>query len=139
MNGSRYYEFAPLTKVDPSRSVVNFHISIGTETGSGSPISGKAPSCANASPNSSRDANWSSRNAPCGTLAGDGLRCEGAPYVLGRLLVRLQWEYSPFHPQSPQPPELAEEHCRGARGLSEAEKEELKEIRGHSPPLAPKQ
>jgi hypothetical protein len=52
--------------------------------------------------------------------------------------------FSPFGAQSPQLPELAkafldEEHCPGARQLTDAEKAKLKAIRDRSPPPAPKQ
>src|SRR5262249_4513765 len=68
-----------------------------------------------------------------------GCAAEGAPYVLRRLLDRL--EGTPFGAQSPQVPELAkafldEEHCPGARQLTDAEKARLKAIRDRSPPPA---
>jgi len=83
-----------------------------------------------------------------------GCAAEGAPYVLRGLLFRLGStilpsylvgsESVPFRSQSPQKPALAkafldEEHCLGARGLTEAEKAKLREIRDRSPPPATKQ
>jgi Pentapeptide repeats (8 copies) len=69
-----------------------------------------------------------------------GCATEGAPYVLPRLLLRLE---SSFAPSGPQLPELAkafldEEHCPGAHGLSDTDKAKLKEIRDRSPPPASK-
>jgi hypothetical protein len=73
-----------------------------------------------------------------------GCAAEGAPYVIGRLLDHLGSPFSPFSAQSPQVPALAaafldEEHCPGARGLTEAEKAKLNAIRDRSPPPVPKQ
>jgi hypothetical protein len=72
-----------------------------------------------------------------------GYVAEGAPYVLRGLLGRLEIGSAlpPFSAQSPQPSVLAaafldEEHCPGARGLTDAEKAKLEELRDRSPPPA---
>ncbi len=73
-----------------------------------------------------------------------GCAAEGAPYVVRGVLVRLGGVGRPFDEQSPQPSALAaafldEEHCPGARGLTEVEKAKLKAIRDRSRPPAVKQ
>jgi hypothetical protein len=73
-----------------------------------------------------------------------GCVAEDAPYMIRALLVQMELDSSPFDEQSPQPPKLAltfldEEHCPGARGLTDAEKAKLKAIRDRSRPPAPKQ
>jgi hypothetical protein len=68
-----------------------------------------------------------------------GCVAEDAPYMIRGLLVQLGYWPSPFDEQSPQLPELAkafEEHCPGARGLTDAEKATLKEIRDRTPPVS---
>ena len=70
-----------------------------------------------------------------------GCDAEDAPYMIRALLHQLSLDLSPFDEQSPEPPKLAltfldEEHCPGARGLTDAERVELKRIRDPSP--APK-
>jgi hypothetical protein len=74
-----------------------------------------------------------------------GCAAEDAPYVIRGLLVQLKFDVysSPFDEQSPQLPKVAltfldEEHCPGTRGLTDAEKLELKEIRDRSSPPKPK-
>jgi Pentapeptide repeats (8 copies) len=77
-----------------------------------------------------------------------GCAAEGAPYVLRNLLVRLEWAFTSYFSPSCavrnlQGPVLAsafldEAHCPGARGLTDAEKAELEEIRDHPPPSASK-
>jgi hypothetical protein len=77
-----------------------------------------------------------------------GCAAEGAPYVLRGLFAQLERSggrvfETPFRTQSPQKLVLAkafldEEHCPGARGLTEDEKAKLKEIRDRPPPPAPK-
>jgi len=70
-----------------------------------------------------------------------GCAAEGAPYVLRGLLYRLEGLSSPFGYRSPQPSVLAaafldEARCSGARGLTEAEKAKLKEIRDRAAPAS---
>jgi hypothetical protein len=72
-----------------------------------------------------------------------GCAAEDAPYMIRALLVQLKFIPSPFEAQSPQPPKLAltfldEEHCPGARGLTDAERVELKGMRDRSPLPKPK-
>jgi hypothetical protein len=61
-----------------------------------------------------------------------GCAVGGAPYVLTGLIRTLQPWLSPFNYNSPQPARLAaeflKEDCAGARGLSEATKEKLKDL-----------
>jgi len=66
-----------------------------------------------------------------------GCDAEDAPHMIRALLLQLSLESSPFDEQSPQPPKLAltfldEEHCPGARGLTDAERIKLKRIRDRS-------
>ncbi|MGA9487043.1 MAG: hypothetical protein WBV25_08220, partial [Methylocella sp.] len=73
-----------------------------------------------------------------------GCSAEGAPYVLQKLLARLDNPSPPpFDEHSQEGPKLAaaflDKDCAGARGLSEVEIATLKEIRDRTPPLAPKQ
>jgi hypothetical protein len=82
------------------------------------------------------------------TLAGQwrelGCAAEGAPYVLHGLAAQLSNTLiSPFRDQSEEAKSLAfdlldEAHCAGARGLSEADKAELKKIATPAAPQAPK-
>jgi hypothetical protein len=72
-----------------------------------------------------------------------GCDAEDAPYVIRALLAQLKFYPSPFDEQSPHPSKIAltfldEEHCPGARGLTGAERVELREIRDRSPPPRPK-
>jgi uncharacterized protein YjbI with pentapeptide repeats len=72
-----------------------------------------------------------------------GCAAEDAPYVIRALLVQLKLDSSPFDEQSPRPSKLAlafldEKHCPGARGLTDAQRVELKEIRDSSPTSKPK-
>ncbi len=67
---------------------------------------------------------------------------EGAPFVLRALLARLRGEALPFGKDSTEVPKLAaafldKEHCPGARGLSEDEIAELKNIHDRAAPAAP--
>jgi hypothetical protein len=67
-----------------------------------------------------------------------GCSAEGAPHVIRGLLARLRGLPFPFDAQSPHPSSLAkafldEEHCPGARGLSDAEIAKLKAIRDRTP------
>jgi len=73
-----------------------------------------------------------------------GCAAQGAPYVLRRLLLRLENTSATFYEKSPHPAALAaafldEEHCPGARGLTDSEKARLKEIRDRSPSPVSKQ
>jgi hypothetical protein len=72
-----------------------------------------------------------------------GCSAEWAPYVVRGLLDRWEGSALLFSAQSPQPSVLAaafldEEHCPGARGLTDAEKAKLEGLRDRSPPPAPK-
>ena len=66
------------------------------------------------------------------TLKAIGCAAEGAPYVVGGLIPRLDWRFSNLHPS--QEAEVAaafldEAKCPGARGLSEENKAKLQDIR----------
>ena len=66
-----------------------------------------------------------------------GCAAEDAPYMIRALLFQLNLDPSPFNEQSLHPPKLAqtfldEEHCPGARGLTDAERIKLKRIRDRS-------
>ena len=68
---------------------------------------------------------------------------DGVPYVLRALIARLSRYDSPFRDQSDAAKALAadflnEAQCPGARGLSEADKADLKKIRDAPAPEAPK-
>lgn len=65
-----------------------------------------------------------------------GCAADGAPYVLAGLIRNLSWG-SPFADDSPEKPRLAaaflKGDCAGARGLSDADRAKLMELRDRAP------
>jgi uncharacterized protein YjbI with pentapeptide repeats len=73
------------------------------------------------------------------TLKAIGCAAEGAPYVIGRVIPRLDWRFSANLSQEAEVAAafLDETKCPGARGLSEENKGKLQDIRLRGLPTPP--